>query len=187
MSGDPVGEYSKRVFIGTHGLFTRELATLENPTRKAIVYLLAMRGPLTLKELSEELNLAPSTVHEHLRRLKEIGFIEEASEHPKKFKVEIYYRLTLPYILFSELSSLRERLSTQIDVLKKHVADLIDEIGGILAERSELKCLETVPEHLRKKVLRNLSLALVVQASVIILRELAGESFVYALINDLED
>lgn len=187
MGGDLVGEYSKRVFIGTHGLFTKGLATLENPTRKAIVYLLAMRGPLTLKELSEELNLAPSTIHEHLRRLKEIGFIEEASEHPKKFKVEIYYRLTLPYILFSELSSLKERLFTQIETFKKHIVDLISEIGNVLAGKPGLKCLEAMPEHLKKKALHSLSLALVVQASVIILSELAGESFVYALINDLEN
>lgn len=183
MNVDPVSEYSRRIYIGTYGAVTKELAILESPTRKAIMYQLAVNGPMTLKELSESLKLSPSTVYDHIRKLKEAGYIEEASEHPKRFKVEVYYRLSIPYMFFSEIISLERHFSSQLGYLKETISKTLSSIESSL-RRSRLKCVQSLPEHLKESFIHRISLVLITQASAMILRELAGETFVYALIED---
>ncbi|MEM4481433.1 MAG: winged helix-turn-helix domain-containing protein [Desulfurococcaceae archaeon] len=183
MSSDPITECSKKIYIGTYGAVTKELAILESSTRKAIIYQLAVNGPMTIKELSDSLGLSPSTVYDHIRKLKEAGYIEEASEHPKKFKVEVYYRLSIPYMFFSEISSLEPHLSPQLEKLKGAIRNTLSNIESTLKE-SRLKCVEYLPQNLKESFIHRLSLVLMTQAFAMILGELTGETFVYALIED---
>lgn len=187
MSEGPVSKYSRRVRIGTHGRITKEITILDNPTRQAIVYLLATRGPMTLKDISEELGLAPSTVFEHLRRLREAGFIAEASEHPKRFKVEVFYRLTLPFILASEIKALEEKLSDCLAYLKNSITKTISDVEGRLRELNLLKYVNDMPVDIRSGALKSIALALVAHATHMFLYEVIGGSLVYALVNDLEE
>lgn len=184
---DPVDKYSRRVSIGVYGHMSRDMTVLENPTRQAIVYLLATRGPLTLKDISSELKLAPSTVYEHLRRLKETGFITEASEHPKRFKVEVFYRLTLPFILTSEMKTLEEKLAPLLEQLKDSITKTVVNVEENLKHLGLLKYVNNIPENQRDQALKHLALVLVARATHMFLYELVGGSFVYALINDLEE
>jgi ArsR family transcriptional regulator len=50
------------------------------PPRVRIVRMLVRRGPLVAGEIAKELPLAPSTVSEHLRVLREAGLIHGARE-----------------------------------------------------------------------------------------------------------
>jgi predicted ArsR family transcriptional regulator len=55
-------------------------------TKKAILKLLSYK-PKTLTDISQELELAPSTVSQHLGELKIIGVIQQVSNpHVKKWK-----------------------------------------------------------------------------------------------------
>ncbi|MEM4528755.1 MAG: metalloregulator ArsR/SmtB family transcription factor, partial [Desulfurococcaceae archaeon] len=80
VSYEGLDQLKDRVIIAGFGAVMEKFSILANPTRKAIIYLLATEGPLTLKEISEKLGLSPSTVSDHLRRLKSIGIITEAKE-----------------------------------------------------------------------------------------------------------
>jgi len=184
MSMDPVEYYGKRVHIGTYGAVSKEVALLENLTRRAIIYFLATRGPLTLKELSESLKLAPSTIHDHIRKLKEAGFIEEASDFPKRFKVEVHYRLRIPFMLTSELNLVEKTLMPQFNYIRNSLDKASREIEETL-RNTKLKCLEYLPENSKDRFLHTLSLALIVQASFKAILELVGKSLVYAMVNDL--
>ncbi|MEM4953433.1 MAG: winged helix-turn-helix domain-containing protein [Desulfurococcaceae archaeon] len=186
MNNDPVEAYGKRVYVGSYGAVSKEITLLENLTRRAIIYLLATRGPLTIKELSELLHLAPSTVHEHVKKLKEAGFIEEASDYPKRFKVEIYYRLVIPYILISELNIIEKNVNSYVEQLKNFITKISGEIEGELA-KIKPKCLEYLPVDLRDRFLHTLSLTLIIQAWIKTISELIESPFVYALVNDLNE
>ena len=179
---DPVDYYGRRVFVGGHGPVTKTVTILDSQARKAVMYLLAVYGPLTLKEISEKLQLSPSTVHDHLRRLKEAGVIKEAEEYPKKFKVEIYYRLNIPYLLFSELTKLEnalkglvEEFSTFIEKTKSYIANSIESLN--------LRCLTYRDPLMYERV----TLALLVRLFTFVFSKYINEPIVYVLINDLEE
>lgn len=183
---DPVEAHGKRVYVGSYGVVSREITLLENLTRRAIIYFLATRGPLTLKDLSELLHLAPSTVHEHVKKLKEAGFLEEAYDYPKRFKVEVYYRLTIPYILASELNAIEKNVNSYVGQLKDFITKISSEIGGELL-KIKPKCLEYLPTDLKDRFLHTLSLTLIIQAWIKTISELIETPFVYALVNDLDE
>jgi len=179
---DPVDYYGKRVFVGGHGPVTKAVTILDSQARKAIMYLLAVHGPLTLKELSEMLQLSPSTVHDHLRKLKEAGIIKEAEEYPKKFKVEIYYRLNIPYLLFSELT----RLENALKVLVDEFSTFIEKTKSYIASNVEnlnLRCLTYRDPLMYERVI----LALLIRLFTFVFSKYINEPIVYVLINDLEE
>lgn len=180
---DPIEYYSKRVFVGVvSGPITKTVTVLESPARRAIVYLLAIHGPLTLKEISEKLKLSPSTIHDHLKKLKEADVIKEAEEHPKKFKVEIYYKLNVPYILFSELRRLEHFLKNFINefsmFMEKARSSITDNIKDL-----NLRCLMYGDRSLHERVV----LVILNQLSIFIFSKLVNEPLAYILINDLEE
>jgi len=178
----PVEYYSRRVFIGSHGPVTEMTSVLGTPARQAIVYLLATRGPLTLKELSEALDLASSTVHDHLRKLKEAGVVVEATEHPKRFKVEVYYRLNLPFILASELNRLKEDMGELINKF----SEFFETMRAIIAERvkaADLKCLKYKDPSMYERVV----FVLLSQLFLLMFYKYLNEPLTYVLINDLEE
>ncbi len=63
---------------------------LSSDTRKEILELLNERN-MTVTELSRKLGLSKSTVHEHLSKLVETGFINKLNEEGRKW---VYYELT---------------------------------------------------------------------------------------------
>ncbi|MFB6088466.1 MAG: ArsR family transcriptional regulator [Candidatus Aenigmatarchaeota archaeon] len=63
---------------------------LSSDTKRNILKKLNKRK-MTVTELSGRLELSKSTIHEHLSKLNEHGFVEKVSEGDKKW---VYYRLT---------------------------------------------------------------------------------------------
>ncbi len=63
---------------------------LSSDTRKEIIRLLGERN-MTVTELSKSLELSKSTVHEHLTKLLEAGFVNKLDQEGKKW---VYYELT---------------------------------------------------------------------------------------------
>jgi DNA-binding transcriptional ArsR family regulator len=176
----PVEYYGRRVTVGSYGSVTEITSVLESEARRAIVYLLAVYGPLTLKELSEMLKLAPSTIYDHLKRLREAGVIKEAEEHPKKFKVEVYYRLNIPFLLASELNRLKENIG---DLIKKF-SEFIENAREIIAhsvQSADLRCLRYKDPSMYERVV----LVLLAQLSFLIFNKYINEPLTYVLINDL--
>jgi DNA-binding transcriptional ArsR family regulator len=173
--------YGRRVFVGSHGPVTGVTSVLETLARRAIVYLLATRGPLTLKELSNALDLAPSTVHDHLRKLKEAGVVVEATGHPKRFRVEVYYRLNLPFILASELNRLREDMGELINKF----SEFLETMRVTIAERvkaADLKCLKYKDPSMYERIV----FVLLSQLFLLMFYKYLNEPLTYVLINDLE-
>ncbi|MFZ8782850.1 MAG: winged helix-turn-helix domain-containing protein [Desulfurococcaceae archaeon] len=174
--------YGRKVFVGSHGPVTGVTSVLETRARRAIVHLLATRGPLTLKELSAALDLAPSTVHDHLRKLKEAGVVVEATEHPKRFRVEVYYRLNLPFILASELNRLREDMGELINKF----SEFFETMRVITAERvkaADLKCLKYKDPSMYERIV----FVLLSQLFLLMFHRYLNEPLTYILINDLEE
>jgi DNA-binding transcriptional ArsR family regulator len=179
---DPVEYSGGKVFVGTLGPVTEVTGILESQARRAIVYLLATHGPLTLKELSEILKLAPSTIHDHLKRLKEAGIISEAEEHPKKFKVEVYYRLNIPFLLASELNRLKEKIGNLINDFSKYIEDVKEIIAGSI-KNADLRCLRYKDPSMYERVV----LVLLVELYLLIFKRYISGPIAYVLINDLEE
>ena len=71
-------------------LSKKELKTLICDSRIKILKSLKERRK-TVAELSRELNLSKSTIHEHLTKLVEIGFVERKTNPNRKW---VYYELT---------------------------------------------------------------------------------------------
>ncbi|MFB6076099.1 MAG: winged helix-turn-helix domain-containing protein [Candidatus Aenigmatarchaeota archaeon] len=63
---------------------------LSSDTKRNILKKLKERK-MTVTELSKRLDLSKSTIHEHLSKLNEHGFVEKITEGDKKW---VYYRLT---------------------------------------------------------------------------------------------
>ncbi len=63
---------------------------LSSDTRKEIIKSLDERN-MTVTELSRKLGLSKSTVHEHLSKLLDSGFVNKLDEEGKKW---VYYKLT---------------------------------------------------------------------------------------------
>lgn len=179
---NPVDYYGKRVFVGVHGPLTKAATVLDSQARKAIVYLLAVHGPLTLKEISESLGLSPSTVHDHLKRLKEVGVIKEAEEHPKKFKVEVYYRLNIPYLLFSELKKAEETMKSLVQDFFAFIEKTKNNMN-ISIKNLNLQCLSYKDLSIRERVI----LVLIAQLFILAFSKFVKEPLTYILVNDLEE
>ena len=71
-------------------LSKKDLKTLLCDSRIKILKSLKERRK-TVAELSRELNLSKSTIHEHLMKLMEIGFVERKNNTNRKW---VYYELT---------------------------------------------------------------------------------------------
>jgi len=72
MRGDPVKEL---------GMLAKALG---HPARVRIVRMLIERGRCQTGSLAEELPLAPSTVSEHLRILREAGLVQGTVDGPRR-------------------------------------------------------------------------------------------------------
>lgn len=56
---------------------------LGHPARVRILRLLIRRGGCICKEIGDEIDLAPSTISQHLKQLREVGLIRGAVDGPR--------------------------------------------------------------------------------------------------------
>ncbi|MCA1812379.1 MAG: helix-turn-helix domain-containing protein [Halobacteriales archaeon] len=76
------GRYTHFFPAGTPIETRGTLGALRHPARKTLVDVLAA-GPCTLKDLGARAGLAPSTLHHHVRVLREAGVIEAHGSRPR--------------------------------------------------------------------------------------------------------
>jgi len=181
---DLVSYYSRKVFVGGYGAITKAATVLDSQARQAIVYLLAVYGPLTLKEISERLKLSPSTVYDHLKKLKEAGVIEEAKGYPKRFKVEVYYRLSIPYLLLSELNRLEDSMRDLINEFLKFVEKVRNIVINSI-KNMDLRCLKYKDQD--PSMYERVALVLLTRLSIFVFNKYVSEPLTYILVNDLEE
>ena len=97
------------------------LAALTDPTRRAVVSLLA-RGPQRAGELAEALSLAPPSLSRHLRVLRRSGVIaDDEPEHDARVRL---YRLQPEALLPLQgwLADLQDLWVVQLQAFKSHAA-----------------------------------------------------------------
>lgn len=73
-----------------------QIAALAAPLRASLLDLVERRGPSAVRELAEQLGVQPDTLHYHVRRLVEIGLLEQVGTRPTKRHDEALYDLAQP-------------------------------------------------------------------------------------------
>jgi len=151
---DPVKEYARRVFsTWGSGEFKRDKPNPANvlrssSTRYAIVALLALEGPMTVKQISERLNMSSSAVLDHVRKLVEAGVIKEVEVPEKRYKRERYYDVDI--VVYTDED---ERELTKI--IKKY-ADILNETTKAVFE----KCLDELDDWFSRTLMAKHGLTL---------------------------
>ena len=128
-----VEEYSKKIkSTWGSGDFSADkpnpFAALKDNTRRSIIVLLALNGPMTVKQLSEKLNLAPSTVLDHIRKLLEAGLVKEVEVPKKQHKREKYYGLD--FVVYTE------REEKELEEIVRKYADILKETARVVFEKA---------------------------------------------------
>jgi len=127
------GEFGDKA-LGRPDPFT----VLSDETRLAITVLLCLKGPLTAKQIAEELDLSPSTVLGHLRRLREAIVIREVDVSERRYKRERYYDVDLVPYFMDEREEISRRIGKYIDILSQ--------TGLAVFE----KCLDELKDYFRE-------------------------------------
>jgi DNA-binding transcriptional ArsR family regulator len=73
-----------------------QIAALAAPLRASLLDLVERRGASAVRELAEQLGVQPDTLHYHVRRLVEIGLLEQVGTRPTKRHDEALYDLARP-------------------------------------------------------------------------------------------
>ena len=110
-------------------------AVLSDETRLAITVLLCLKGPLTAKQIAKELELSPSTVLDHITKLKEALVIKEVEVPEKKHKREKYYDVDIVPYFIDERDEIRKRICAYADILKHTTLAVFEKC---LSEASEV-------------------------------------------------
>lgn len=170
---------ARRTMVYGYGEVADKMALLDSTTRRAILFLLAKEGPLTVKELSTKLGLSTSAIFDHMRRLREGGVIERAEEVPKHYKVEVHYRLAVPYFFVSELNALRGGLE---GVIREYRALVDRALAALRAQlkKSPLACARGRSEDFLKKA----EFALLVNLNSLVMRDVLKEPMVFLVFSD---
>lgn len=98
----------------------KELKILMSPVRQKIIKIMGKEGkPVTPKHIADKLEISPSSVQHHIKKLEEIGIIE--FDH-----TELINGITARYIRLSEKpvsigQDLNDDLSAERDVLAKSI------------------------------------------------------------------
>lgn len=144
------GEFGEKE-LGRPDPFT----VLADETRLAITVLLCLKGPLTAKQIADELELSSSTILDHLRKLKDALLIKEVDVPEKKYKQERYYDIDLVPYFMDEREEMARRIDKYLDILKQTTITVfekcLDELAdykntlmakhGITLERDDVKHL----------------------------------------------
>ncbi|WP_337926686.1 metalloregulator ArsR/SmtB family transcription factor [Paenibacillus caui] len=117
----------------------------ELPTREHLLYLLKTRGPLTVKEMSVELQITEMAVRRHLGNLERDGLIEP------RLQRQAMGRPTSQYALTDHADSMFPK--TYHKVALDLLGELADEVGeemiGKLFERRKLKLMKNYEPRMR--------------------------------------
>lgn len=90
---------------------------LQEETRKAIVVLLALKGPLTVKRMAEELELSSTTILNHVDKMVRVGLLKEVEVRRKRYKQERYYDLDVVFLFKDEEEKLKTMIGKYVDIL----------------------------------------------------------------------
>jgi len=122
---DPVKDYAKRVFSAWgSGEFRPDKPNPNNVlrtsfTRYAIVVLLALEGPMTVKQISEKLDMSSSAVLDHIRKLVEAGVVKEVEVPEKRYKRERYYDVDIVVYTDEDEEKLKRIIKKYADILNE--------------------------------------------------------------------
>jgi DNA-binding transcriptional ArsR family regulator len=114
---------------------------LSDETRLAITVLLCLKGPLTAKHIADELELSPSTILDHVNKLKEAMIIKEVEVPEKKYKREKYYDIDIVPYFTDEREEILSKVSKYADILKQTTLVVFE------------KCLNEVSELLKDSLM----------------------------------
>lgn len=121
---DPVEKYSS-MYLNVIG-FGENVPPDEDPTvvliektRRAIMTLLAERGPLTVKRISKILNLSAMTVLKHINILLRAKLIRKVNVEGA-LKIEKYYDISLPSLKENEWELFKESLNQLGEEISEH-------------------------------------------------------------------
>jgi len=117
---DSIEKYAKK-FKGFWGSGENIPTPFTIDSKKAIAVLLALEGPLTVRQISEKLDLSATTVLDHIRKLVECGVVKEVDYPYKKYKQERYYALAIPVYTLKELKRIEEQLKDFSDIAAEAV------------------------------------------------------------------
>lgn len=116
---------------GQHGVGeTNPWTGVAEETRVAILSKLHHKGPMTVKQLSDEMGFATSTIHRHIQKLLDLQLVKEVnlSEGEKRYRTEKYYTLAFPVFTQHDYDVLRpvwDRIAKDMaESVKKHAGEL---------------------------------------------------------------
>jgi len=137
---DQIERYSSKfVCFGGSG---RDIPVVFNTdSKKAIAVLLALEGPLTVKQISNKLDISPTTVLAHIRKLLDAHIVKEVQYPKKRYKQEKYYALAIPAYTVKEFNELVE--------LSRDFSEIVAEA----AKSAYLKVLEKAKDWFSKTIM----------------------------------
>ena len=103
---------------------------LDSETRHAMITRLFYKGPMTAKQMADEVGLSPTTVLRHIEMLVDGDVLKEVEvpEDEKAFKRERYYDVTFPIWSVDDQEKMRpiyEKIGGETaEVVKKHLSEL---------------------------------------------------------------
>lgn len=109
---------------------------IDPETRLAIITKLFHKGPMTVKQLADDIGLSSPTILRHVELLVEGELLKEVqvSEEKKAFKRERYYDITFPIwsvIDQKKMQPFYEKIGEKIAItIKEHIAELRDAFEG---------------------------------------------------------
>jgi DNA-binding transcriptional ArsR family regulator len=98
---------------------TFKFEVLADATRKAIMVLLSLKGPMTNKQMADELDLSPSTISAHIEKLSKGGVVKEIEVPNKVYKRERYYDIDIIPYFEDEEKEIDKRIGRYTDILKE--------------------------------------------------------------------
>jgi len=141
---------AERTAAGGDAAVGRALSALVDPTRRAVVALLA-RGPRRAGELAAELGMSPPTLSRHLRVLRQGGLIaDDEPAHDARVRV---YRLQPQALapLQGWLAELESFWSDQLQAFQAHAQRAADRAVEPPAEPAAARAAERPPARGRPR------------------------------------
>jgi DNA-binding transcriptional ArsR family regulator len=84
-----------------HEISREAFKLMEDETRRRIVFMLRDE-PLSVKQISERLDLTPQNIYHHMNKLQDADIVELNYERKKGHLIESYYTTTAENFIFSE-------------------------------------------------------------------------------------
>ncbi|RLE57873.1 MAG: hypothetical protein DRJ40_01295 [Thermoprotei archaeon] len=101
---------------------------LRSKTRRSILSTLYLRGELSPIEIARSIGVAPTSLVEHLKMLRELGLVEEASLLRAPYRKVI--RLNIPVVKLDVLEKVKKEMK---DVVASFVSAILEELRSNIA------------------------------------------------------